>query len=253
MVNRLPRWEDTLMRVGLLLAVLIGPASVDVVLAADPADTSALPSQVLALSDSDVEARLGYLEERLDARRGYSRWWWNGWTGFYSLGVVVQTARAIPEDDTSKRADLIVSAVKATGGVVNLLRRPLQAKRGADPVRALPSATADDRRLQLVRAEEQLRINAKEADGRYSWLRHTLNVGVNCVGAVIVDEGFDDPWRGWRSAGIGIAVGEAMIWSQPWWPTGDLRDYEQRFGASPQRISWRIVPTLGGAAFHATF
>ena len=157
-------------------------------------------------------------------------------------------------DDSARRADFIVSAAKATGGVFSLLYSPLQAKDGADTIRALPSTTPEDRLRQLARAEEQLRINAEAADKRYSWTRHLANIGVNAAGALIVGEGFDDRTRGWRSAGVGIAVGEAMIWSQPWWPAEEPDKYEQRFNkVSTFRVSWHIAPTLGGAAVYGTF
>lgn len=207
-----------------------------------------------ALEDREVRARLAYLEEHLEARRRYANLWWRGWTGFYALGVVVQSTRAGLTDDASERADLIVSAVKATGGVIKLLYLPLQAKDGASAIEAMPAATPEQRLQRLARAEEQLRANAAEADRRYSWVYHLLNVGVNVGGALIVWQGFDDPARAWRSAGIGIAVGEVMIWSQPWWPSGDWEEYQRRFGdVASGRVSWRIVPTAGGVALRGTF
>lgn len=214
----------------------------------------AVPERISRLSDREVTQRLDYLDQRLDTGRDYAWYWWNGWTTFYALGAVIEGTRAGLADGGSARADNVVSAVKATGGVINLLRKPLAAKNGADAVRALPHSTPEDRRRQLVAAEDQLRANAHDADGRYSWLRHVLNVGVNAGGAVIVWQGFGDRTRAWRSAGIGIAVGEAMIWSQPWWPGQEVEDYRRRFdGASGQRISWHLTPTIAGAALQVNF
>jgi len=206
------------------------------------------------LGDREVDERLAYIEPQLDSGSGYASLWWYGWTGFYATGVVVQSTRAGLTDDSAKRADLIVSAVKATGGVFHLLYSPLHAKDGADAIRAMPSTTREDRLRQLARAEEQLRINGEAADKRYSWTRHLTNVGVNVAGALIVGEGFGDRSRGWQSAGIGIAVGEAMIWSQPWWLAEERDKYEQRFNkVSTPRVSWHVAPTLGGAAVYGTF
>lgn len=240
-----------------LRALLLGIVSVaalrGLATAAEPVP-GAVPARVSRLSDREVERRLDYLEERLDSGRDYAWYWWNGWTTFYALGVVIEGTRAGLADGGSARADNVVSAVKATGGVINLLRKPLAAKDGADGVRALPHSTSEDRRRQLVAAEDQLRANAEDADARYSWLRHGLNVGVNAAGAVIVWQGFDDRTRAWRSAGIGIAVGEAMIWSQPWWPAQELEDYNRRFdGDSGRQISWHLIPTIGGAALQVNF
>src|SRR5512140_39311 len=104
--------------------------------AAEP--VGAVPGRLSGLSDAEVTQRLDYLELRLDSGRDYAWYWWNGWTAFYGLGVVIQGTRAGLADGGAARADDVVSAVKATGGVINLLRKPLAAKNGADAVRALP-------------------------------------------------------------------------------------------------------------------
>jgi hypothetical protein len=213
-----------------------------------------VPPHLQELDDSEVVERLAYLEHHLEDGSGWAKTWYYGWTSFYALGVVVQSVQAGIEDDKSERADYIISAVKAAGGVGRLLYQPLEARRGADPIQAMPNATPEDRLLRLARAEEQLRTNAKEADRRYYWLQHVSNVAVNVAGALIVWQGFDDAETAWTSAGIGIAVGEVFIWSQPWWPSSDWKEYQRRFSPFPdQRVSWRIVPTMGGAAVYVAF
>jgi len=208
-----------------------------------------------ALSDRDLNERLAYLEEHLEARRTYSAAWWYGWTAFYGLGVVVEATQAGFADKDGERAQLIVSSVKAVGGVVNPLREPLRAADGADEVQAMPSATREDRLQQLERAEEGLRENASEAERRYSWKRHLGNLAVNSAGALIVWQGFDAPVRAWRAAGIGIAVGELMILTQPWWPKSDWEEYRRRFtpGAAAIDLTWRLLPTGNGMALHVSF
>jgi hypothetical protein len=213
-----------------------------------------VPPELSSLDDRQIDERLAYLEQHLEDGQLYARAWYDWWTTFYGLGIVVQSVQAGLEDDKSNRVDDILGAVKATGGFVRLLVRPLQAKYGADRIRAMPAVTRDERLQRLASAEEQLRINAKEADRRYSWLQHAGNVGVNVAGALIVWQGFDDAETAWTSAGIGIAVGEVMIWSQPWWPSSDWDEYRRRFsGIGGRRVSWRVVPTFGGAALYATF
>src|SRR5687767_4075226 len=78
--------------------------------------------------------RLTFIEQRLEERQPYAKYWWMGWTGFYGLGVVIQSAQAATEDDDSRQADLVVSAVKATFGVTRLVFWPPTAKQGADPM-----------------------------------------------------------------------------------------------------------------------
>jgi len=214
----------------------------------------AIPPRISRLSDVEVNQRLTYLEQHLDEGRGYAWWWWSGWTAFYSIGVVVEATHAGVADSDAKRADYTIGAVKATAGVIRLLVNPLEAKDGADAIRTMPSASPTDRRRQLVAAEEQLKTNSDVAETRYSWKRHAINVAVNAAGAIIVWQGFGDASRGWRSAGIATAIGEAQIWSQPWWPTHDWENYQNRFDADAgQRVSWHLKPTIGGVALQVDF
>jgi hypothetical protein len=210
-----------------------------------------------ALDEVEIDERLSYLERQLDDGRTHATLWHRGWVGFYLLGMVVQSVRAGLEDDAGKRADLIVSAVKAPGGAFNLLWSGLRAQEGADPVRALPAASRDDRLRRLAHAEALMLQDAEEAGRRWSWKRHAANVAVNSAGALIVWLGFDERTRAWRSAGIGMAVGEVMIWSQPWEAPGELKEYERRFDVTvePQKVgwSWDVVPTGNGAAIEVAF
>ena len=111
-------------------------------------------------------------------------------------------------------------------------------------------------RERLRIGEELLRENAKESASRWSWKRHAANVAINVAGGLIVAEGFDES-RGWRSAGIGIAVGEIMTFSHPWKADKDLVEYEQRFGTTPdlapRPITWNVAPSLGGVQLSVNF
>jgi hypothetical protein len=205
----------------------------------------------------DTAARLGFIEDRLDAGRSYARYWWGGWTGFYGIGTVVTSVQAATEDDRGERANDVVSAAKAAFGTARLLYAPPAARKGAAALRALPVSGEDECRRRLARGEELLRASAAEAGARYSWTRHLANVGINVAGGLIVAEGFDEPGSAWTSAGIGIGVGEAMLWSHPWRARADLAEYERRFPADgvprPAPVSWELVPCPGGAGIRLAF
>lgn len=221
---------------------------------AEEAEEYGVPAHIQNLSDGEVTRRLNFLVDRLDTDRDYAWWWWHGWTAFYGVGVVVEGVRAGLTDHDAKKAEYIIGGIKAAGGFILLLMRPQEAMNGADAVRALPGTTAADRRLQLAVAEDQLRRNAEVSLRRYNWLRHLLNFGINAAGGVIIGAAFDDPSRGARSAGVGTAVGEISLWSQPWWPADDWEAYRRRFNAvDDQRLSWRFVPTIGGVAVQINF
>jgi hypothetical protein len=201
--------------------------------------------------------RLTFIEDRLEMRRPYATWWWRGWTTFYGLGVVIQGVRGGLEKDDSTQADMVVSAAKATIGVTRLLVWPTKAKEGADPMRAVEPADESACRERLRIGEELMRANARESESRWDWKRHAANVGLNVAGALIVAEGWDDPSRGWRSAGIGIAVGEVFTFSHPWKADDDLVEYEQRFDRTAALpvvpVTFTVAPTLGGVQLGLRF
>jgi hypothetical protein len=61
------------------------------------------------------------------------------------------------------------------------------------------------------------------------------------AGTVIVTEGFHEN-DGWQSGAVGIAVGEAMLWSHPWTGENDLADYEARFSSTAPAPRWAVLP-----------
>jgi len=220
-----------------------------------PAPTSVARAESLERCDPDTAARLRFIEGRLEHRRPYADWWWKGWTAFYATGMVVQSVQAGLEDDDSKQADLVVSAVKAAFGTTVFLLRPPRAREGAAAPQAIAPTDPEQCRARLTVAEDALREDAKNADRRRSWKQHTLNVVLNVAGALIVSEAYDDPSRGWRSAGIGIAVGEVNLLTFPWKADEDLEEYEAKFGprTAEVRPTWHLSAWGRGARFTVRF
>jgi len=75
-----------------LLAISISPAAgSDVTTILDDGsseEAGGLTRNPHGLSDSELDARLDFLEQRLDDGRSYARNWQWGWTAGYSLGIV---------------------------------------------------------------------------------------------------------------------------------------------------------------------
>jgi len=232
-----------------------GSVLVALVLAAGvPCAARAADAADLSHCEPATAERLRFIEDRLEQRQPYATWWWRGWTGAYAVGTVVEGVRAGIEDSEGKRADLAVGAGKALIGTTRLLFERPTARLGAEPMQEVAPSSESACRERLAVGEELLRKNAKESDKRWDWKRHAGNVALNAAGAAIVAYGFDDETRGWRSAGIGIAVGEAMIFSHPWQGDDDLAEYERRFqGAGAPRTSLRVAPWGYGARLVLNF
>jgi hypothetical protein len=231
---------------GIVLWGLLRPIAVQ----ADSSDTVRLDT---SRCESDTQARLEWLVERLESRERYADLWWRGWTGIYATGMVLQGVRAgLEDDDEGERADYIVSAVKAAGGVTRLyFSRPV-ARLGADPLRGDVLADEAACRAAADRGEALLGQAAHESDRRWRLIPHLTNVAINMAGALIVTQGFDED-DGWASAAVGIAVGEAMLWTHPWRGRRDLQEYEKRFAAEQSRVSWAVAPYGRGLSLQIRF
>lgn len=201
----------------------------------------------------DVDARIAFIEERLDAHRKHAYYWQWGWTSVYGSGLVIQSLRAGLSEDNEHQADYVVSAVKAAGGVARMLLAPHPGRLGADPIRAMGGSSPEAKARKLAKAEELLKANAERAEQRWSEKAHLANVGVNLAGGAIV-WGLGAPSDALISTIVGIAVGTANIMSAPWYGDKDLAEYNARFGGATTRgWDWKIVPTMGGAAVHVTW
>jgi hypothetical protein len=201
---------------------------------------------------TDLEERLEFLSQRIGTQYLHAQIWWGSWLGFYSAGALFQSVRAGMATDRAEQADLVVSVVKATGGVVRYIVDPMKGIEDFEP------APGETKAEQVARGERILRNNAEATTPFGPWYAHLINLGINGTGAVIVGAGFDDWKTGLISAGIGFAVGEVSLLTQPWEADKDLEEYETRYGAGqPVRktseVKWTFVPTVGGAGFNASF
>jgi hypothetical protein len=220
------------------------------------------------LSDAELDARLGFLEERLDGGEQYAKIWQWGWTGFYGVGAVASIGAAVTCCSTRKsghnnsvsgntrhkgRTKHIVSAVKATIGTTRMLLTRHPGRNGADEMRAIEGDSREARLARLAKGEEVLQSVAKTAERRTHWKSHAGNIGLNLAGAAFTF-GFGRTSDAWESLGVGIGVGTINILTAPKRGIQDLDDYETRFGMkTASRFNWSVVPSAGGAALQVTF
>jgi hypothetical protein len=222
---------------------------------ASDADLSA-PLEDTATSPCDpaTSQRIDFIAQRLDERRRHARRWWMGFTSFYGIGTVVTSYQAARNEDAGERAVDAVSAVKAAFGTTRLFffDRPAALYGGVPVRKLLPDCDA-----ALERGEQLLRDAAHETRSRTSWKRHLSIVGINAAGALIAGEGWGEREDAWKSAGIGVIVGEIMAWSHPWNGVRDLDEYHERFpsggGPATPPVSWHWVPMPNGVAVVARF
>jgi hypothetical protein len=203
---------------------------------------------------SGYELRMDFIESSLEENRQHASYWQNGWATFYTVSAVAQTVLWIDADDSDDSINYSIGALKSVGGLADMLIRPLPGRHGALPVLDLPQNSLEQKREKLVFSEALLRDSAQRAAARYSWQPHAKVVGVNAIAGALI-AAFGDGGDALVSSAIGIAIGEANIWTQPTRPEDDWRDYQQKFPTSGQLKGpvWQLVPIAGGLALQGRF
>ena len=210
--------------------------------------------ELSALGDEEISQRLRFIEQRLDDGRRHASYWQHGWSGFYAISGALQGASAIRTDDGDNRANSIVGATKSALALTTQLLQPLNARLGADEIRAMPGDSRADRLNQLGRGEDLLRQNAGRAGERTMWKTHLTSLAVNLAGGAAI-WAFGDGKDALISVASGIAFSELSIWTQPGRAITDLEDYENKFSGnhSQKKFSWHLIPGKQGAGVGINF
>jgi len=206
------------------------------------------------ISDAELEQRLAFIEARLNSQQRSVKYWRNGWTGFYSLSSSGQAVAALAANDTDGQVYWGVGAVKAAGGLAQILLKPPSALNSGASFRALPAQSREQRLAKLQQGEALLKTNADETGQRYTWRRRAVGTIGNLVGGVVI-AAFGETGAAVLSTLLGLGVHEATIWTQPADAARDLKDYRNgRWAGQAARSNrWRVVASPGGATLHIRF
>ena len=200
------------------------------------------------MPESEMEERERFLDEAIAHNARLSRVWHGIWTAGYGLGFVVEAARAVSAKHHSPRFDLSYGAAKAAFGVAGRMARPVRAVFGPTPDQLYPGGSHAEHAERLLAAEAMLRLDAKQNDNRYKWYGHAINVALNLAGGLVSGLVYHDWARGASSISIGIAVGEASIWTQPWQAKRAYKEYKKRYGLSGSSSGASSLSSTPGAA-----
>lgn len=211
-----------------------------------------------ALTAEQIERRLAFLTQELDDTRLHAAAWQYGWIFIDSAGALASAGQAAFGDE-DKLAYHTMRAVKGAIGTAYLMLNPQPLRCGADPIRAMPSATQSDKMDQLLAAENLLVEAAERAHQRTSWAYHIGNLLFNAAGAGAVYATGDESGA-LQALLIDTAAGELQVWTQPWEPPGQWEAYERmvaedegRASAYVPGIRWRVITQGAGFAVQASF
>ncbi len=254
-VERFRPWPGDRVKRRLVLLLFAGPlacASVPFAVPRAPTPAFAAPR-----TDAELDARLHFLEERLDAGRRHAQIWYYGWLGFNTACFAYTTTSAAVDSDRSRSFD-IVNATQAAIGVGDIvLLRPMPGRDGADPIRGPADASHADKVARLAKGEQMLVAGAQRADDRSSWTNHLGNLAFNLLGGGILLALHESHYAAVATLS-GTAVGEVYIWSEPSRAPKDLEEYQHfiRDGAVAQSGSgtnWLVLPGGRGIALRLNF
>lgn len=224
------------------------------------ADCPAIDGASEALLEVPDEARLSFIRAELAADASAATAWEWGWGGSFA-GLTVAQLVLVPILHTrDTRIDLYNGAASTFIGLLPLVLLPLRSMGDHRRLEEeITNRTEDVSTCTLLASAERylLRDAEGEAFGT-SALAHIVNVALGVGAAVVLGFGYDH----WTSAilrgTVGVAVGEALILTQP---RGAVRALDRyRLGevgaAAVARIDWSVAPMLGanfaGASFSMT-
>jgi hypothetical protein len=212
---------------GALLILLAGPAA-----GRARAETRCPPPAGAEprLGDVGGRTRLAWIDRRLSREAPRMRLWNWGWAiGIGGAGV--GTLIAVPFVSQDSRIDYYTGAGAAAIGVLPFLVAPPLVIDDAHELRqrvagGLPSADDDVCRL-LSDAEQKLVRDARNEHATTAWWAHLGNLVFNTGIVLFEGLGFHH-WTGGLINGVsGLAVGEAVIFTQPTQIVDDLAAYNR--------------------------
>jgi hypothetical protein len=207
------------------------------------------------LSDVDIERRLDFIEDRLDAHQLHAQIWFWSWMAVNAGSTVGLSVGAALTDNSANRVNMIGNAALAALGTADMLVfRPVDARFGAEPIRALADATRAERVRKLEAGENLMRRNAARAEQRYDWTVHAGNFAANAlVGGLTWAAG--DAQSGIITVVLQTLFGELYIWTDPSGPAKDWREYQQlkAGGSLAASRGWSLAAFPGGVALKYRF
>jgi len=212
--------------VGFLILVLSALVAPRARAAPGPGRCPPIAGGAPVLEAVDPAFRLHWIDARLARTAHRARLWTWGWgTGLVVATVANLAPLAFVSPD--QRIDWYVGAGTTLIGIVPLLIAPLDVVGDSAALRAKVTAAdpTGDLCPLLADAERTLARDAQnQADGRRWWM-HAANVALNVGVGLFLGLGYHHWLAGGFNAVSGMAIGEAIIFTQPTSSIDDLATY----------------------------
>ena len=196
-------------RIAIALILLAAPTPVGAQRCPGPEDASE------ALAEVPASRRADFLLARARSAAEEARTWTAIFAVSYFSIAATQTAVVSVIPDGGERSGLAVGAISAMIGVASLHVLPLSILVDIEDVESLAGRARAGDCEALARMEHLLDAGAGSESFGTSWLVHVGNVLFNVGVGLVLGLGYDQWISAGISTGIGIAVGEVQILTQP--------------------------------------
>jgi hypothetical protein len=174
------------------------------------------------LGSIDGDVRLGWIKEHLDRTARHARIWTWGWGG--GIGAAgVASLSAVPFVAPENRVDWYTGAVSAAIGVLPFAIDPPEVIRDARELNAEHGEVC----ATLADAEFRMVQSAEDQQRGLAWWYHLGNLAFNTGVTLFLGLGYGHWTAGLINGIAGLAVGEAIYFTQPTATIEDLRTYRR--------------------------
>jgi len=194
------------------------------------------------MSDDEVSNRLRFLQARFERGTLHAQLWQYGWLAGFSTAVASRTYTVASEEDTPQRFDAAVGIFTSLSGVLSVAFKPLPASFSAKKLRAMPGATADQRRVKLQYGEQLLMASAQEAKRRRGWTIQGVFLLEQLLAGLAIGIIDDRPKDGLLTAVSGMIASELFTFTMPTKSIVDLNIYSNT-AFSDKAISQQVAPS----------
>lgn len=209
------------------------------------------------LSDTEVRARIAYLEGVLVREAPAARLWHRGWFWGYAGLTVGEGAVALAaRPNSGLRLSAAVGSAKSALGFFAVVFAPSAASTADAKLRAAPERTAAERRAKLRLAERLLKKSAEQQRFGHSWFPQVGAAIVNLAGAYVLWLGYRRFSAGWISLASGMAVSELQYFTQPTQAIDAWSAYRAGRFTEPRvapRVSFTVLPFARGLCLNGVF